>query len=148
MRWFKEIVEAHQKETRTAAQEHTPPYATAFEQKRQQPARPSARYASVSPPSSLHAWPSGDTSVGSRAERWLDDVPVPWAGDASTSRADVSELVGRSARSYGTLVDDDEPPGPPQERTLRFDPDHRLVSYPVAEAPARPELIHKRRRRD
>ncbi|KAI3613924.1 hypothetical protein CBS9595_004101 [Malassezia furfur] len=129
MRWFYEMVDAEAHAARTEP-ERTP--LPPFDQMVQQHSRASP--ALLYPPSSSPPPPLA--RAASAAPRTMR---APSAADAAPPSADVPMYdAPRPARARAS--DAHEP------RTLRFDPEHRLVSYAASAAPPRAEYTRKRAR--
>lgn len=142
MRWFYDMVDAESAAARTTAEPDRTPIHT-FDYMVQQHSRASP--ALLYPPSSSSPpppppMPARRTSSAARA---LPRAPS-WADDAPLGADVPMHDVRGDARPPRVRPADDA--AAPEPRTLRFDPDHRLVSYAASEAPPRAEPTRKRPR--
>ncbi|WFD02421.1 hypothetical protein MOBT1_001103 [Malassezia obtusa] len=134
MRWFYDMVDAEERTPPTPpAPEPERIRASTFERMVQQHSRasPTLLYPMSSSPPPL----ADARGARHRSTSW-PDTPMDDAADASGARA--------PAGAAGAPTHDI----PPEPRTLRFGPDHRLVSYAASEAPPRADFTRKRRRKE
>lgn len=126
MRWFYDMVDADGRPT--PDQNHV--RATAFEHMVQQHSRasPTLLYPTSSPPQ----LPSRSRTSFRRSPS-TEDTPM------EPAEAPASSPLG--ARPTAADI-------PREQRTLRFDPDNRLVSYAPSDAPPRTDFTRKRRRKE
>ncbi|WFC97263.1 hypothetical protein MBRA1_003930 [Malassezia brasiliensis] len=129
MRWFYEMVDAEAQAARTEP-DRTP--LPPFDQMVQQHSRasPTLLYPPSSSPPPVLARAASAAPRTSRAPSTADESPL------STDVPMYDAPRPAHAR----------PSDAPEPRTLRFDPEHRLVSYAASAAPPRAEFIRKRAR--
>lgn len=126
MQWFYDMVERHEHETQR-------PGEGVLDRLVQQHSSHSPTL--LYPPASSPPIPQRASSLSS-SKSMLEDAA--WPADTSASHSDIYE----TAEMPDITEVEHEP------RTLRFDPNHRLVSFPSSAAPPRTGFTRKRQRKE